>query len=555
MKTKRPFLMQLVAYGVALHGLFLIASAQAEELFVHYGHSIHLHISGFNFNIPLFMGLTLLYVSLYLRRGKWTAWLSAVVIYVAMLLLTATRLFLDAGPQHHELAYMFRGILLPSLLLFGLVQQMHHFKVKSDLRSFAFSVRFIVLVLGVTFIYGVSGMILMDRSDFHREISFGEAMHQTIDQFGLTTDELTPHTRRAKVFLDSLSVVSTASVGYGLISLFQPLRARLSNEVANRKLVRLMLKRYGGNSEDFFKLWPYDKHYFWARNQKSGLAYDVHRGVVVTVGDPFGEPKDFPQLLEQFDEFCRTNDWQSAFIHTVPAYNNLYKDHGYGLQKIGEEAIISLQTFTATTIRSKYFRQINNRFTKNGYRVEMLHPPHSAEVIERLQEISDEWLSQPGRAERGFLMGWFSEAYMQQCDVLVLRDSHGSIQAFLNQVPSYDAAEANFDFLRHSSQAPSNSNDFLLMEFANMLHHEGFTRLNMGLCPLSGLDEKDEERGVIDNALRFVYANGDRFYSFSGLRRFKAKYDPQWESRYIAYRGGIRGFTRVLTALNRALRP
>jgi len=555
MKTKCPFLMRLVAYGVTIHGLFLIASALAEELFVHYGHGIHLHISGFNFNIPLFMGLTLLYVSLYLRRGKWTAWLSAVIIYVAMLLLTATRLFLDVGPEHHELAYILRGILLPSLLLFGLVQQMQHFKVKSDLRSFAFSLRFIVLVLGVTFIYGVSGMILMDRSDFHREITFGEAAHQTVDQFGLTTDELVPHTRRAKVFLDSLSVISAASVGYGLISLFQPIRARLSNESASRKLATRLLKHYGGNSEDFFKLWPRDKHYFFALSQKSGVAYNVHRGVVVTVGDPFGDPKEFPRLLQEFDEFCRTNDWQPAFIHTVPKYNHLYKTHGYGLQKIGEEAIISLDTFTATTIRGKYFRQINNRFTKNGYYVEMLRPPHNTEIIERLHEISDEWLQQPGRTERGFLMGWFSEAYMDQCNVVVLRDSQGDIQAFLNQVTSYDVQEANFDFLRHASDAPSNSNDFLLMEFAKQLHQEGFTRLNMGLCPLSGLDENDEARSVIDNALRFVYANGDRFYSFSGLRRFKSKYDPQWESRYIAYRGGIRGFTRMLSALNRALRP
>ena len=124
----------------------------------------------------------------------------------------------------------------------------------------------------------------------------------------------------------------------------------------------------------------------------------------------------------------------------------------------------------------------------------------------------------------------------------------------MNQIPSYDDKEANFDFLRHSSDAPSNSNDFLLMRFASLLLEQGFERLNMGLCPLSGLDDADEERGVIDNALRFVYANGDRFYSFSGLRRFKAKYEPSWESRYIAYKGGIRGFTRALTALNRTLR-
>jgi lysylphosphatidylglycerol synthetase-like protein (DUF2156 family) len=53
--------------------------------------------------------------------------------------------------------------------------------------------------------------------------------------------------------------------------------------------------------------------------------------------------------------------------------------------------------------------------------------------------------------------------------------------------------------------------------------------------------------------MRFVYANGDRFYSFSGLHRFKSKYEPTWTNRYIAYRGGVRGFSRSLYALNKAM--
>ena len=78
--------------------------------------------------------------------------------------------------------------------------------------------------------------------------------------------------------------------------------------------------------------------------------------------------------------------------------------------------------------------------------------------------------------------------------------------------------------------------------------------MNLGLCPLAGLDAPDEAASVTNNALRFLYANGDRFYSFSGLQRFKSKYNPEWQGRYIVYRGGIRGFTKALNALNRAMK-
>lgn len=137
---------------------------------------------------------------------------------------------------------------------------------------------------------------------------------------------------------------------------------------------------------------------------------------------------------------------------------------------------------------------------------------------------------------------------------MVLRDPAGTIQGFINQILSFDKHEANFDLLRHTKESLGNSNDFLMMNFIEYVHTQGFERLNLGLCPLAGLAAHDEERSVVDNALRFVYANGDRFYSFSGLHRFKAKYDPSWEGRYIAYRGGIANFTRVLSALNRAMR-
>ena len=51
-----------------------------------------------------------------------------------------------------------------------------------------------------------------------------------------------------------------------------------------------------------------------------------------------------------------------------------------------------------------------------------------------------------------------------------------------------------------------------------------------------------------------VYSNMDRMYSFSGLYRFKNKYEPNWRERYIAYKGGIRGFTKVMNALIKTMK-
>jgi phosphatidylglycerol lysyltransferase len=138
----------------------------------------------------------------------------------------------------------------------------------------------------------------------------------------------------------------------------------------------------------------------------------------------------------------------------------------------------------------------------------------------------------------------------------VARDAAGTIQAFVNLVPAgFDTEEATYDLLRNAQGSLGNINDYLLMSLIEELEKKDYKRLNMGLAPLGGLaDDNEEERTLIDNLLQFAYANGDRFYSFSGLFRFKSKYEPEWQDRFIAYQNGTRGFSRTMTALTRCMR-
>jgi len=394
----------------------------------------------------------------------------------------------------------------------------------------------------------------MDDRDFHQEISVLRALHLTIDQFGLTTKVPVAYSVRAKIFLDSLSTISIAGLIYIAITLFQPIRARFVDQGLSRLAVSGLLDHYAESSEDFFKIWPEDKSYYFSPSRRSALAYSVHRGVALVVSDPIGDNNELESLLTDFTYQCRINDWLPAFIHIEAKYRALYEKYGLAMQKIGEEAILNLDKYISDVVDNKYFRHINQKFTKLGYTCELLKPPHSDAVINQLRKISKDWLELPGRTERGFMMGYFSGPYMQLCNIMVARDEAGTIQAFINQIPPLDTFEANYDLLRNSTDSPGNMGDFLLLNFIKQLHANGFVRLNMGLCPLSGLSSGDADHSTIDAALRFGYSNGDRLYSFSGLHRFKSKYEPDWTPRYIAYRNGIRGFTKTIRALNVAMK-
>lgn len=541
------FGLKLLALGVFGNGVLLVFHSLANQIVLHR----HLFRSTVRINIGLIAGLSLVYLSTLLSRRKQTAWLVVIAIYVLVIGVNIiTGLFILFHGKTSDMDVLLRAIALPVIIVVGLFYYRQEYNVKSDTRNITVSFRFVALILTIALLYGVIGFQLMDKRDFHQEMTLLQAVRYTIDQFYLTTKELVPYTPRARAFLDSLSLVSLISIGYALVSLFQPIRSLLVDETENRAKLERLLQQSGGSSEDFFKLWPHDKSYYFSRDGQAGLAYHTYRGVALCVGDPIGPSKSVQTLFGDFIQYCQINDWLPAFIHTELKAQTLYKQYGFSTQKIGEEAIVDLWSFCDNVARTKYFRNITNRFDKQGYHVEMLQPPHNPAILNRLEEISKNWLELPGRSERGFMLGYFRRDYIQLCPIMVVRDEASTIQAFINKIPSYDGSEANYDLLRHHTNAAANINDFLLVNFAKYLLQAGYARLNLGLCPLAGLNDVDNEKSAINTTLKFVYANGDRFYSFTGLWRFKAKYEPKWQDRYIAYKGGVRGFTRTLRALN-----
>jgi phosphatidylglycerol lysyltransferase len=504
--------------------------------------------------LPILFGLGYIYLGMLLLRLKRNAWLMGLLLSVSMFALNLTTLAdrYSDGLHLRPFESVVR-LALPLLVFAMLFVSRDVFRVRSDRVGFRQAVRASAVVLIVALLYGTVGYIVLDRHDFHQEISLAAAMHQTIDQFGITTPNVVPHTVRARLFTDSLSVLSIGVVVSVALAFFQPIRFTLRPQYRERDQAQDLLTRFPSDIDDFFKLWPQDKHYFFDASHEAGLAYHVAQGVALVVGDPFGDPRRFPRLLRAFQELCFVNDWRPAFVHIGDHNHALYKKLGYSLQKIGEEAVLDLETFQAER-NSKYFRQIRNRFIKQGYRVALLEPPFDLELMRRLQHISQMWLERPGRAERGFMLGSFSAEYMERSRVAIVCDGEGVVRGFMNIVPTFEAYAANYDLLRCAPEALGNCNDFLLMELIDILHADGIKSLNLGLCPLKGLDEAPEVTGIIDAALRFVYANGDRFYSFTGLTRFKAKYHPAWEARSVAYMGGPAGFAHTMTALTRAMR-
>ncbi len=154
-----------------------------------------------------------------------------------------------------------------------------------------------------------------------------------------------------------------------------------------------------------------------------------------------------------------------------------------------------------------------------------------------LRAISADWLEKKNTREKGFSLGNFSDDYIGNFPIAVVRRDE-SIVAFANIWESARRRELSVDLMRYNSQAPTSVMEYLFISMMLWAKNEGYREFNLGMAPLAGFQNRTLAP-LWTRAGAFVYRYGEHFYNFRGLRDYKSKFDPVWAPRYIATPGGL----------------
>jgi phosphatidylglycerol lysyltransferase len=169
-----------------------------------------------------------------------------------------------------------------------------------------------------------------------------------------------------------------------------------------------------------------------------------------------------------------------------------------------------------------------------------------------MEEISNIWISCPGRHEYNFIEGSFDRGYLATTPVYVLRDPTGRPLAFVNEITSNRPGEANFDLARYLPEMPYGTMDYIFAKLMLALKQEGYRSFDFGLAPMAGIGEGSGAT-MGERAVRKLYQSVRVFATTRGLRNFKIKFEPNWEDRFIAYQGGPVGLVRIALSIEKAL--
>ncbi len=296
-----------------------------------------------------------------------------------------------------------------------------------------------------------------------------------------------------------------------------------------------------------------DKPLLFSESRRAFIMYGVEGRSWIAMGDPVGPDDEKSELIWKFRELCDLHAGWPVFYQIAREHLHLYLDLGLTLQKIGEQARISLQDFSLEGSSRKWMRKMQRRVESEGCSFDIVSDP--TPILAELREISDAWLAEKRTREKGFSLGFFTEEYIRRFPVAVVRRG-GRILSFSNLWSSAGREELSVDLMRHRAEAPSGVMDYMFVQLIFWGQQEGHRWFNLGMAPLSGLENR--ALGTVWNRVgALAYRFGENFYNFQGLRQYKEKFDPLWEPMYLASPGGLilpRILTNLATLISGGLR-
>ncbi|MGL4204613.1 MAG: phosphatidylglycerol lysyltransferase domain-containing protein, partial [Aeromonadaceae bacterium] len=281
-----------------------------------------------------------------------------------------------------------------------------------------------------------------------------------------------------------------------------------------------------------------DKFLLFHDSGEAFIMYAIAGRSWVVMGDPIGEPSRFDELLWQFRELCDLYDGWPVFYQVKPEFLPTYIELGLSPYRLGEEAVVALGDFTLVGSKLRGLRQSHAKAVRDGLSFSVVPAEQVAEILPELKEISDRWLEEKQGREKGFSVGYFHEPYLCRTPVALVH-SQGRLAGFANLWCSESRQELSVDLMRYHPELTNGAvMDFLFTELMLWGQAQGYARFNLGMAPMAGFASHPLAPFWNKMASR-LYASGGRFYNFQGLHRYKDKYHPDWQPRYLLSPGGM----------------
>jgi lysyl-tRNA synthetase class 2 len=475
----------------------------------------------------IFTGLILMILASGLARRKHRAWTLTLIILTVNL---ATEIFRSS---HHPLQIFLSVILI---IILGFFRK--SFYAKSDPSTK--SQPLIGFGLAVIVLFVASLLLLKYRS--HDEIvgspSYASIFLFIIEGFVGVAGPVHFASERAS----DLSAFTLGTFGVFIVLVpmwlyFRRIKPIPKMSDADMDQVRLLIKHDLEQDSLGYFATRRDKSVVWSANRKAGIAYRVQGGVMLASGDPFGEYSLWPDAIKEFIAIAEEHAWTPAVMGCSDHGGEVWVEHaGMIAVDIGDEAIIQVNDFTLEGRPMANVRQMVNRIRRKGYTsLTLKWPDVDPQTQAELRKLAHEW--RYGVAERGFSMSMdrFGEVGDPDTYITIAR-LNGEIKGLQYYVP-WTTDGLSLDRMQRERGTDAGINELMIVDTVEYARANNLKHVSLNFAAFRSLFERADKisAGPITRGRRNVLRFFSNFFQVESLYRFNAKFQPEWETRYVLY--------------------
>ena len=490
-------------------------------------HLFPVFLTGSALATAIFTGLVLMTVARGLSRRKRRAWTIALIMLIANL---ATEIF---RTNHHPVSIILSLLLITQLLVFR-----KSFYAKSDPSTKTRP----LIGFGLAVVVFFLASVLLLKFRHHDEIMGSPSLKNIclfiIEGFVGVTGPIKFTSERTS------DLIGFTLGSFGIFTLIIPLwlyfrRVKPIPRMDNNDLdqVRKLIKHDLDQDSLGYFATRRDKSVIWAANRKAGIAYRVQGGVMLASGDPFGEYSLWPEAIAEFIRVAEEHAWTPAVMGCSDRGGEVWVEHaGMIAIDIGDEAIISVKDFTLEGRPMANVRQMVNRIKRKGYSCSTHKWSElDQETKDQLRKLAHEW--RYGVAERGFSMSMdrFGEDGDPETYITIARIGD-EIKGLQYYVP-WTTNGLSLDRMQRERGTDPGVNELMIVDTVEYARANNLAHVSLNFAAFRSLFERADKisAGPITRGMRNLIRFSSNFFQVESLYRFNAKFQPEWETRYVLY--------------------
>jgi len=275
-----------------------------------------------------------------------------------------------------------------------------------------------------------------------------------------------------------------------------------------------------------------DKRFLFSPSGRTFLMFGVRGRSWIALGAPVGCRAERLDLLWRFRELADAHAARPAVYGIGPEDLPDIVELGFAIQKVGESAAVPLDSFSLEGRRRGTLRRSWRKAGEGGAAFEVIAAKPCESVMCELRRVSDDWQARHAGGEKAFSMGGFTPAYVAEFPIAVVR-AGDRIVAFATLWTTATRTSFSIDLMRYADDAPKDVMDFLFVELLHWGREQGYVAFEFGMAPLAGLEDRPLAP-IMSRVGRLLFERAEEIYNFRGVYRYKDKYDPLWQPRYLA---------------------